>query len=157
MNHSLFLLLSGCVLFTGCGADDKPDMPTPASGDNRSILRYQLSGQVFTQEARVSYQPAAPPARTFDVLTVEAGDSARAAGSAYVQVAFLKGAGRPESEYGVVAIRYRDPSAQFTWGISPRGTLARWNGGWRGSFVGSAADQLSGPPVAIEGEFVNVR
>ncbi|MBD2721604.1 hypothetical protein [Hymenobacter armeniacus] len=157
MHYSFLLLLGGCALLAGCGADEKPSLPVPAAGDNRSILRYQINGQTFEEEARVSYQPAAPPTRPFDVLNVEAGDSSRASSGAYVLVAFLKSAGRPDSNYGVVSIRYRNPTIQLGWGISPRGTLAQWNGGWRGSFSGPATDQLSGPRVAIEGEFINVR
>ncbi|UOQ99369.1 hypothetical protein MUN81_07680 [Hymenobacter sp. 5317J-9] len=156
MKH-FFLLLSGWALVAGCGADSVQNLPTPATGDDKSTIHYIVNGRTITQEARLSYQPATPPTRNFDVLNIEAGDTARSSGGPYVQVVFLKGAGRPESEYGVVAIRYFDPTTSLTWGIGPRGTLGRWNGGWRGSFSGVADDRLGPARALIEGEFINVR
>lgn len=155
MNKLLALLLSAGWLVTGCGTEKK-DAPTPIPTTDKSTIRYQINGQARTQVARMSYQPASPPTRPFDLLTIEAGDSARAPTNEYVQAAFIKGAGRPESDYGLVAIRYIDSANNLTWGINIQGTLARSNGGWSGSFAGTTTDPFGNPQAVITGAFSNV-
>lgn len=149
------LLLSACLLVTGCGAE-KQDNPAPVLTSGKSTIQYQVNGQALTQEARVSYQAAALPTRSYDLLTIEAGDSAKASASEYVQVVFLKGAGRPESDYSIVNIRYLDSANNLTWGFNMQGTLAKSTVGWGGAFTGVTTDQFGNPRATIVGEFSNV-
>ncbi len=155
MSKLLSLLVSACLLVTGCSVK-KEDAPVPVPTSNKNTIQYQVNGQALTQGARVTYQPASLPTRTFDLLTIEAGDSARASAKEYVQVAFIKGAGRPESEYGIVAIRFIDSGNNLAWGISLQGTLAQSSAGWNGSFAGTTTDQFGNPKAVITGAFSNV-
>lgn len=155
MNKLLALLLSTCWLITGCETK-KQDAPRPLVPGDKNIIRYQVNGQDLTQTARVSYQPAALPTRSYDLLLIEAGDSARASAGTYLQVALLKGAGQPESAYGVVAIRYLDSANNLTWGINLQSTSTRSSSGWSGSFAGTTTDQFGNPKATIMGAFSNV-
>ncbi|MVN78773.1 hypothetical protein GO988_20765 [Hymenobacter sp. HMF4947] len=155
MNKLLSLLLGTCVLVIGC-SKEKENAPVPVLTTTKNTIQYQVNGQALTQEARVSYQPASLPTRSFDLLTIEAGDSARASAKEYVQVAFIKGAGRPEVEYGIVAIRFIDSANNLTWGLNLQGTLARSSATWNGSFAGTTMDQFGNLKTTIKGVFSNV-
>jgi hypothetical protein len=155
MNKLLALLLSTGLLLTGCDTK-KQDAPVPLITSEKSTIRYQVNGQNLTQTARVSYQPASLPTRSFDLLFIEAGDSARASTSEYVQVAFLKGAGRPDSDYGLVGIRYIDAANNLAWGINLQGSSTQSSDGWSGSFAGTTTDQFGNPKATITGRFSNV-
>ena len=151
-----WLLIGASVLFVSCSTDKKQADPQPVVSAGKSTISYQVNGQSRSHPATARYQPGSSVTSTFDLLSIEGRDTSRTSGREYVQVDFLKGPGRPDSEYRIIAIRFTDSANNLTWGLSVQGTLGTRSGKWTGAFGGTTTNQFGIPQAVIAGEFSDV-
>jgi hypothetical protein len=152
----LVLLVGASVMLVSCGTEKKQADPQPASSVGKSTISYQVNGQCRSHTATARYQPGSSATSTFDLLSIDGRDTTSASGGEHVQVDFLKGPGRPDSEYRIVSIRFSDAANTLTWGLSVQGTLGTRSGKWTGAFAGTTTNQFGIPQAVITGEFSDV-
>ncbi|MBO0358458.1 hypothetical protein J0X19_10920 [Hymenobacter sp. BT186] len=152
----LLLLIGALLLAAGCSTEKKQVDPQPVANVGKSIISYQVNGQSRSHSATARYQPGSLVTNTFDVLSIEGRDTSSTSGREHVQIDFLKGPGRPDSEYRIISIRFTDSANNLTWGLSVQGTLGTRSGKWTGAFAGTATNQFGIPQAVITGEFSDV-
>jgi hypothetical protein len=154
--RKLVLLIGTLVLTVGCSKEKNQADPQPIFSVGKSVISYQVNGQSRSHPATARYQPGSSATSSFDLLSIEGRDTSRTGGREYVQIDFLKGPGRPDSEYRIIAIRFTDLANNLTWGLSVQGTLGIQSGKWTGAFAGTATNQFGIPNAVITGEFSDV-